>query len=70
MIFFQGSDDPVVLPNQSRLMFEAVKKHGIVTEYLEFPGEKHGFRKQENNQRALEAELAFYRRVFSLRPML
>jgi dipeptidyl aminopeptidase/acylaminoacyl peptidase len=35
-------------------------------EYLEFPGEQHGFRRAETIARALEAELAFYRRVFGL----
>jgi dipeptidyl aminopeptidase/acylaminoacyl peptidase len=66
VIFFQGSDDPIVLPNQSRLMHAALVKRGIQTAYLEFPGEQHGFRKAENNQRALDAELYFYRRVLGI----
>jgi len=66
VIFFQGSDDPVVLPNQSRMMHAALNKHGIPTAYLEFAGEKHGFRKAESNARALEAEVYFFRRVLGI----
>ena len=32
--------------------------------YLLFDGEQHGFRRAENIQRALEAELYFYAKVF------
>ena len=66
VIFFQGADDPIVLPNQSRLMHAAVKRRGLATAFLEFPGEKHGFRKAASNARALDAELYFFRRVFGI----
>ena len=45
-------------------MFAALKAKGIPVAYLPFPGEQHGFRKAENIQRALEAELYFYSKVF------
>ncbi|MCG3148117.1 MAG: hypothetical protein PCFJNLEI_01559 [Verrucomicrobiae bacterium] len=63
VIFFQGLDDKIVLPNQSQLMVEALKKKGVPVEYYEFPGEGHGFRQAATIQQTLEAELAFYRKV-------
>ena len=64
VIFFQGLDDKVVLPNQSQMMVAAMKKKGLPVAYLEFTGEGHGFRQAATIQRALEAELYFYSRVF------
>jgi len=64
VIFLQGLDDKVVPPPQSEIMVEALKRHGIPVAYITFEGEGHGFRKAENIQRALEAELYFYGRVF------
>ena len=64
MIILQGLDDPVVPPNQAQMIFEAVRARELPVAYVTFPGEAHGFRKAENNQRALEAELYFYAKVF------
>lgn len=64
VIFFQGLDDQVVPPNQSELMFQAVRAKGLPTAYVTFEGEGHGFRRGENIKRALDAELYFYSRVF------
>ncbi len=64
MIFFQGSEDKIVPPNQSQTMYEAVKAKGLPVAYLEFEGEQHGFRKAENIKRALDGELYFYSQVF------
>jgi len=64
LILFQGSEDKVVPPSQSRTMYEAVKAKGLPVAYLEFEGEQHGFRKAESIKRALDAELYFYSRVF------
>jgi dipeptidyl aminopeptidase/acylaminoacyl peptidase len=63
LLLLQGLDDPIVPPNQSEQIFEALKLRGIPTEYLAFEGESHGFRKAENQIRALEAERLFYSRV-------
>ena len=60
VIFFQGDEDMVVLPNQSEMMVEALRKKGTPVGYLLFSGEQHGFRKAENIKRALDAELYFY----------
>lgn len=67
LILFQGSEDQVVPPDQSRQMYEAVKAKGLPVAYLEFEGEQHGFRKAENIKRSLDAELYFYSRVFGFK---
>ncbi|MGD8455326.1 MAG: prolyl oligopeptidase family serine peptidase [Anaerolineales bacterium] len=64
VVFFQGLEDKVVPPEQSKSMFEAVREKGLPTAYLAFEGEQHGFRKAENIKRALDGELYFYSRVF------
>lgn len=68
LILFQGLDDPVVPPSQAQQMYEAVKSNGKPVAYLAFEGEQHGFRQAENIQRALEAELYFYGKVFGFEP--
>ena len=68
MIVLQGSEDRVVPPNQSRMIVEALDARGVPVAYLEFEGEQHGFRKGATIVRALEAELAFYGRVFGFTP--
>jgi dipeptidyl aminopeptidase/acylaminoacyl peptidase len=60
VIFFQGSEDQVVPPNQTEMMVEALRRRGIPCGYLLFAGEQHGFRRAENIKRALDAELYFY----------
>ena len=60
VIFFQGDEDPVVPPNQTEAMVEALRRRGTPVGYFLFSGEQHGFRKAANIQRALDAELYFY----------
>ena len=60
VIFFQGSEDRVVPPNQTEMMVEALRRRGIPVGYLLFAGEQHGFRRADNIKRALDAELHFY----------
>ena len=64
VILFQGLEDIVVPPSQAEQMIEALKAKGLPYAYLAFEGEQHGFRKAENIQRCLEAELYFYSQVF------
>ena len=66
VILFQGLDDKVVPPEQSRLIVEKLKRRGIDVAYHEFAGEAHGFRKAETIIAVLEAELAFLKRVLRL----
>lgn len=64
VIFFQGLDDKVVTPAQSESMVAAMQRRGVPVEYHAFEGEGHGFRKAATIETCLEAELAFYGRVF------
>jgi dipeptidyl aminopeptidase/acylaminoacyl peptidase len=68
LLLLQGLDDKVVPPNQSEMIFEALKSKGIPTAYLAFEGEGHGFRQAGNRIRALEAEYYFYARVLGMEP--
>jgi dipeptidyl aminopeptidase/acylaminoacyl peptidase len=68
VIFFQGLEDAVVLPNQAEIMVEALRRGGIPVAYLPFAGEQHGFRRAETIVETLEAELYFYGRVFGFEP--
>jgi len=68
LITFQGAEDRIVPPGQSRAIVAALERKGVPVEYIEFEGEQHGFRKAENIVRSLEAELAFYGRVFGFVP--
>ena len=64
MILFQGAEDKVVPPAQAETMVEALGAKGLPYAYISFEGEAHGFRSAENIERALEAELYFYSRIF------
>ena len=66
VIFFQGSDDAIVPPNQAEAMRDALLRKGIEVEYVLFEGEGHGFRRAENVRRAIAAEYAFFCRVFGI----
>lgn len=68
IILFQGADDKVVPPEQSEMLFEALKKKGIPTAYVLFEGEGHGFRMAENIKKALDNELYFYGKIFGFEP--
>ena len=64
LLLLQGLDDEVVLPSQAEAMVEVLERKGIPYAYLAFEGEGHGFRKQENIRRSLEATLSFIGQVF------
>lgn len=68
LLVLQGADDPVVPPAQSERIVAAMRSRQIPVAYLLFPGETHGFRKPENVTRAVQAELAFYGRIFGFSP--
>ncbi len=68
MIFFQGLEDRVVPPEQAEAMVAALRAAGLPVAYVPFEGEQHGFRRAENIQKALEAELYFYGKVLGFTP--
>jgi dipeptidyl aminopeptidase/acylaminoacyl peptidase len=68
LIIFQGAEDPVVPPNQARMILEALRARKTPVAYLEFAGESHGFRKSETIIASKQAELYFYGRVLGFQP--
>jgi dipeptidyl aminopeptidase/acylaminoacyl peptidase len=68
VIFLQGLQDKVVPPEQAKTMVDALKKKGLMVEYVTFANEQHGFRSSESIQRAYREELGFYGRVFDFPP--
>ncbi len=63
IIIFQGDEDAIVPPSQSEEMYNSLIERNIPTAYLLYKGEQHGFRKAENIQRSLEAQLYFFSKV-------
>ncbi len=68
LLIFQGLDDKVVPPNQSRFVAEALCARGVPVAHIEFEGEAHGFRRFETNVRVHQTELAFFGQVFGFEP--
>ncbi|MEM9610689.1 MAG: S9 family peptidase [Actinomycetota bacterium] len=68
MLVLQGSEDPVVPPNQAESMVAALDERGIPHAYLLFEGESHGFRQADTIVRSFEAEYAFYCAVLGITP--
>ena len=68
LILFQGLEDKIVPPNQSQMMFDAVRAKGIPCAYLAFEGEQHGFRRAANIRRSLDGQLYFLGRIFGFEP--
>ena len=63
----QGEIDFVVPKEQAEAIYIGIKERGGVVEYKLYPGEGHGWRKEENMRDACERELAFYERTLKLR---
>ena len=68
LLLLQGLDDEVVPPSQAEMMVEILDRKGIPHAYVAFEGEGHGFRREENIRRTLEATLGFVGRVFGFEP--
>jgi dipeptidyl aminopeptidase/acylaminoacyl peptidase len=68
VIVFQGMEDRIVPPGQAQTIVDALKARGVPVAYVPFEEEQHGFRKAENIQRAMEAELYFFGRIFGFTP--
>lgn len=68
LLILQGLEDLVVPPSQSEAVFEALTSNGVPVCYIPFEGEQHGFRRAENIERAISAELGFYGHVFDFNP--
>ncbi|MCY4143768.1 MAG: prolyl oligopeptidase family serine peptidase [Gammaproteobacteria bacterium] len=68
VVFYQGTEDAIVPPNQSQMMFDSLAAKGIATALFLFEHEGHGFRISENIRDALESEFVFFSRVFGIDP--
>jgi dipeptidyl aminopeptidase/acylaminoacyl peptidase len=64
LLVLQGLDDHVVPPSQAEAIVASLKARRVPFAYITFEGEGHGFRRDANVRRALEAEGYFYSRVF------
>ena len=62
VVFFQGGQDTVVVPQQTRSMVAAIKAAGGSPELHWFEHEGHGFRDPGNQAEVLNALYAFYDR--------
>ncbi|KAJ7119572.1 alpha/beta-hydrolase [Mycena epipterygia] len=67
LLILQGDIDRVVPKEQAEAIFQSIKRRGGVVEYKLYPGEGHGWRKEENMIDALERELAFYETTLALK---
>ncbi|HSX12437.1 MAG TPA: prolyl oligopeptidase family serine peptidase [Rhabdochlamydiaceae bacterium] len=65
VLLLQGKEDKVVPPNQSILIFEALKKRKIPVSLILFDGEQHGFRMASSIKKALDSELYFYSKILN-----
>jgi len=63
IILFQGLEDKVVLPEQARKIYAAVKEKRLPVALIEYEGEQHGFRKAENIKHTLEQQMVFFARL-------
>ncbi|HYM66302.1 MAG TPA: prolyl oligopeptidase family serine peptidase, partial [Patescibacteria group bacterium] len=68
VILFQGLEDKVVPPSQAEEFVEVCKKKNLPYAYIAFEGEQHGFRKEANIRRSIEAEMYFLGRMFGFAP--
>ncbi|UJR33801.1 hypothetical protein I4U23_021226 [Adineta vaga] len=64
IIFFQGSEDKIVLPSQAEIMVNALREKHLPVAYVLFDGEQHGFRKAENIRRSLDGQFYFFSKIF------
>jgi Dipeptidyl aminopeptidases/acylaminoacyl-peptidases len=67
LIIFQGEDDPIVPPNQSVMIYEALKARGIPVEIHIYANEAHGFRQAATIIDTFKRELEFYQKVFGVK---
>ncbi len=66
VLLLQGDEDKIVPPNQTFIIYEALKKKNIPVGMLLFEGEGHGFRQAPNIKRSLDAELYFYSKILGI----
>ncbi|MDP4504409.1 S9 family peptidase [Nonomuraea turcica] len=65
-LMLHGLEDAIVDVGQAERFTAELDKHGKEWALLTFPGEQHGWRREETIVAALEAELAFYGLIFGM----
>lgn len=65
IIFFQGTEDKIVLPSQAESMVNALREKKLPVAYVLFDGEQHGFRKAENIRKSLDGQFYFFSKIFA-----
>ena len=63
VLFFQGTEDKMVPPNQAETMVEALKNNGVPVGYVVMVGEGHGFRRDDSIITLMNTSLAFFLRI-------
>jgi dipeptidyl aminopeptidase/acylaminoacyl peptidase len=61
-----GLEDAIVDVSQAERFVAELGRHGRPWALLTFPGEQHGWRREETIVAALESELAFYGLIFGM----
>lgn len=64
VLMMHGLEDAIVDVSQAERFVAELDRHGKEWALLTFPGEQHGWRREETIVAVLEAELAFYERIF------
>ncbi|MFG1702059.1 prolyl oligopeptidase family serine peptidase [Nonomuraea sp. M3C6] len=65
-LMLHGLEDAIVDVGQAERFTAELDKHGKEWALLTFPGEQHGWRREETIVAVLEAELAFYGLIFDM----
>ncbi len=68
VLIIQGSDDPIVTPDQAEVFVDAMHANGLPHSFLLIEGEDHFLGKAETVVRTRQAELSFYGQLFGFEP--
>jgi len=68
ILLLQGTDDPVVPPDQASALADAARRRGLPVALVMFEGEGHGFHTAAARSRTLEAQLSFLSQLFGFTP--
>ncbi|RJL30536.1 S9 family peptidase [Bailinhaonella thermotolerans] len=63
-LLMHGLEDVIVPLAQTERFVAGMRDAGHSCEFITFPGEQHGWRREETMVASLEAELAFYEKIF------
>ncbi|MFK8029158.1 MAG: prolyl oligopeptidase family serine peptidase [Gammaproteobacteria bacterium] len=63
VLFFQGTDDKMVPPNQAETMVQALRENEVPVGYVLFDGEGHGFRREDSIITLMNTSLQFFSRI-------